>query len=308
MSSPPNRFLQLPIELRIMIYGFAIIDEADITIGSTSRIGTYNDAIDDHDYSPYPGIPKSHKAAVTVGYSAAALSSIEAYRLDACPEEVPASTRRFANPELAHRSLLLTNKQTHLELMKYFPTPPSRRVNLYVQYPHGLHVLSTSMPELAGHAKTIHLAGVYVPRTYSPEHRARIPPAVPPQQGRDVSSGLEGVILPDSAAQLARLIEGQSQHLDLLELRIFYPNPDSYRTVFADHDSAISIALQMVGLASVVVETWRTSTGTGIVLKATRGEENTRRVDSVFRTMQQQGGNPNIGESWIVDPLWPHSD
>jgi hypothetical protein len=102
-----------------------------------------------------------------------------------------------------------------------------------------------------------------------------------------------------------------------LELRIYYPGPDSYSTVWGDDNSPTVVALRNIYAGEVTIEVWRGRWGTGVYLyvvpnkdepnsegsgRAGRGK---RVVSTVWRRLEEgRRGEMNCG-SWIIDPAWP---
>jgi hypothetical protein len=261
-SDSPCPFLDLPLELRLLIYTFAIHEKPTVTVGVAQLTGSYPDIIH-RQYadgrSPYRGIPEGHEPVVRLGYDSSLLSLTK-------PTTIPTGTE-LPQQELwpAHLALKLLNKQIHDETKSHFKIQKNRLTDLFIQYPHGLHVCSTKAPYLVEQAKSLHLAGRYVPRTYVPARAACREPRTP-LPGTDTK--YNGGFKPDEAAQLGDLIDSlfgkEPKHgVQKLEMRIYYPGDDSYSTVWGDDSSPIAIALRNTGYADISIEVWRGKYGCG---------------------------------------------
>ena len=160
----------------------------------------------------------------------------------------------------------------------------------------------------------MHIAGAYLPRTFDPQRAARLGYAVHVPGG-----GYHGGSAPDHAGQLGTLIASlfgpdARQGVKKLELRIYYPGPDSYSTVWGDDSSPTVIALRNVFAGEVTIEVWRGRWGTAVYMYVSPNQEGTgsegerkgrRVVSTVWRRLEEgRRGEKDCG-SGVVDPSWP---
>ncbi|KAF2213207.1 hypothetical protein CERZMDRAFT_84084 [Cercospora zeae-maydis SCOH1-5] len=317
MASTPSTpgkcsFLELPVELRLEIYAHAILDCRHITIGTAQVEGAPADIVHRlyaRACSPYPGIPRGHEPVVDPQYAPALLSPVERATIDATVEPLDAA---FPNTRTSFHALSLVNKQVKNELHTHFSISAQRGTSLWVQYPFGLHVCHTTTPQLLRQSRSVHLAGSYIPRRYSPSRAARLsvrhaPPLEP----------LQGNVVPDSEKQLENLVQSclgpKSQHrVDVVEMRIYYPGDNSYSTVWGDDESPIVVALTNIDRGEIVIEVWRGQSGTGVRLCARPPPEGTlqkkRVVSTVWRKLEEGGRRQPENGSWIVDEHWPECE
>ncbi|KAK4632168.1 hypothetical protein CLAFUW4_02650 [Fulvia fulva] len=298
-------FLELPCELRLLIYGYAVLDSPTITIGTAQLTGTHADIV--HRFygssqSPFPGIPQNHEPVVETRYQSALLSNQATIQLS--PATTEPLNEPYQNTQTAYHILSRLCKQVNHELKSHFSIPSRRQTSLFVQYPHGLHVFHKVTPQLLRQARSVHLAGVYIPSNFSPARAACLGPRNAPAQEK-----LQGTT-PNSAEELGDLIKSMfgpdAQHpIEKLEMRVYFPGEDSYGTVWGDDSSPIVVALRNISLGEISMEVWRGRHATGVYLTATPAKERKRVVSTVWRKLEEGGrGEPARG-SWIVDPKWP---
>ena len=275
--------------------------------------------------NPAPGLPQNHEPVIEGRYDASLLSIthppvISLTPFTSCPPESP----RNSGPHEAHAALLRTNKQIREELVSHFNVAKNRKTSLFVSYPHGLHVLATSTPQLLRQARSLHLAGAYTPRTFDPQRAARLGYSVHPSSHlNNEAQNYHGGTIPPHANQLGTLIASlcgpnARQEVKRLEMRIYYPGPDSYCTVWGDDNSPTVVALRNIYAGEVTIEVWRGRWGTGVYLyaipnTAEMGEAGAggivrrgkRVVSTVWRRLEEgRRGEKGCG-SWVVDPAWP---
>lgn len=211
----------------------------------------------------------------------------------------------YAHVQTAYHTLSLLNKQIADELQSHVANPARRETSLFVNYPSGLHILHTTTPQLLWQSKSVHLAGTYIPRNYNASRAACLGPRHAPQQEK-----LQGGVIPDSVKQLEDLFRScfgptPTQHVQKIEMRIYYPGSAAYSTVWGDDSSPICIALRNVAQAEIDVEVWRGDYGVGVCLIATPTTDKKRAVSTVWRKLEEgRRGQPEKG-SWTVDPHWP---
>lgn len=307
MANPANRciFLELPVELRLGIYSYAILDCKHITIGTAKLVGSSPDIVYrlyGKSRAPYPGIPAQHEPVVETDYCPTFLSAAK-------PATTPASTEptetAYAHTLTAYQTLSLLNRQIAEELRSHFAIPTRRETSLFVSYPYGLHILHTTTPQLLRQSKSVHLAGTYTPRLFCPNSAASLGPAQAPKQAK-----LQGDLVPDSEKQLKDLFRSSfgptsKQQLEMIDMRIYYPGGDSYSAIWTDDKSPVVVALRNVAAGRIGVEVWRGRYGIGVRLTATPTTANERVVSNAWRKLEEgDRGQPGHG-SWIVDPEWP---
>jgi hypothetical protein len=310
MASEPC-FLRLPVELRLNIYSYAILDCTHITIGTAKLQGSHADIIH-RQYGdkrvPYPGIPHQHEPIIEAHYQPDLLSPTEPATIDLSHGDIDPPAEFYTHLRTAYHTLSLLNKQINNELRTHFPIPTRRQSSLFLQYPHGLHILHTTTPQLLRQCKSVHLAGTYISRTYCAPRAARLGAHMLPAQEQ-----LEGNIVPDSEKQLEDLIRSafgpNPRHpLGKFEMRVYFPGTDSYSTVWGDDGSPVVIALRNIAIAEVGMEIWRGRRGTGVYFSAAPSPERRRVVSTVWRRLEEgRNDGPACGD-WVVDPRWPHWD
>ncbi|KAK4505989.1 hypothetical protein PRZ48_003954 [Zasmidium cellare] len=301
-------FLDLPVELRLEIYSYAVLDCRAITVGTARLDGPHHDIIHrlyGNKRSPFPGIPKDHEPVIETRYEASLLSSTHPATIPLTPATVDPPDESYEHTQTAYHTLQLLCKQVNSELTSHFAIPARRQTSLFVQYPSGLHVLHTLTPQLVRQSRSVHIAGTYVPRTYCPPRRACLGAGMAPPQEK-----LQGDVVPDSKGQLDSLIRSlcgpnPTHPVEKLEMRMYYPGEDSYSTVWGDDSSPLVIALRNVAYGEVSIELWRGRYGTGVYMAAKPTGDRRRTVSTVWRKLEEgRHGRPPCG-SWIVDPNWP---
>lgn len=309
MGASACPFLDLPTELRLQIYSDALFTSPAITISSAKVTGAPSDVVyrlHADERAPFPGLPLNHEPVIEDQYDPSLLSATTPAIIPITSE--PSDPPYRDNPHPACVPLLLVNKQITNELKSHFNLHDRRNASLFISYPNGLHVLRTMAPSLIGQARSIHLAGIYHPTTYSPTHRAflasQAPQPIPP------AHNYNGRIMPDSPTQLADTIKAlfgpSARHaVDKLELRIYYPGDDSYSTVWGDDCSPVVLALRNIYTGDIGITVYRGRYGTGVHLSARANEERRRVVSTVWRRLEEgRRGEPACG-SWVVDDRWP---
>lgn len=309
---PRCRFLELPTELRLQIYSETLLTSSIITISSAKLTGECSDVVHrlwGNDRSPFPGIPLKHEPVIEESYDPSLLSVTSPATIPLTPGLADAPGRD--RPRHACPSLLLVNKQIHHELKSHFNLKHARTASLFLSYPSGLHVFRTLAPSLVSQARSVHLAGIYTPTTFSPTHRAYLPPSCSqPNPSLPSTAAYNAKTIPDSPSQLADLIKSlfgpAPRHaIAKLELRIYYPGDDSYSTVWGDDCSPVVVALRNIFTGDIGITVYRGRHGTGVQLGARANRERRRVVSTVWRRLEEgRRGEPRCG-SWVVDELWP---
>lgn len=304
-------FLALPTELRLLIYGFTLLNCQTITIGSAEILGSEPDIVQrlyGQDRLPCSGILRNHEPVIETRYNSSLLSITS-------PAVIPASAPIADDPHGAaydaRLALSLVNTQVKEELKGHLALLQNRRTSLFVQYPHGLHILRSLTPHLLRYTQTVHIAGTYTPQTFRPARGACLPLN---NADADLSEQYHGGVVPDSAAQLGALISSlfgttPVHQIRKLEMRIYYPGHDAYSTVWGDDGSPTVIALRNIYDGIISIEIWRGQHGTGVYLTARHAEsEDGRLVSTIWRRLEEdRQGQPKRG-SWVVDPKWPAWD
>lgn len=303
--------LSLPVELRLHIYSFALLDNPTITIASAELVGKHPDIIHrlyGGKRSPFSGIPQNHEPVVETSYNASLLSITNPAVIPASSASTTPPDESYEHPHTAHSSLSLVNRQIHEELASHFKIPKNKDTSLFLQYPHGLHVCRTLTPHLLRQANTVHIAGAYISRTFCPARAACMGPRQPLPEALDIK--LHGDVTPNSTAQLGDLIKSlfgptPTHVVAKFEMRIYYPGDDSYSTVWGDDSSPVVTALRNINAGEVGIEVWRGRSGTGIYLTARPSQETKRVVSTVWRKLEEgRAREPKCGD-WVVDSRWP---
>ncbi|KXT09288.1 hypothetical protein AC579_9929 [Pseudocercospora musae] len=306
--TPPCPFLDLPCELRLEIYSYAILDGRHITIGIAKLQGAAHHIIHRQygaQRSPYAAIPFDCEPVVETRYCPALLDAVKPATIVLTADTVHPPEHTYEHTRTAYHTLSAVNKQVNEELRTHFAFSTRRQTSLFVQYPHGLHVLHETTPRLLRQSRSVHLAGIYIPRNYCPTRAASL--------GRDHApneESFQGGLVPDSATELGILVKScfgsTAQHpLEKLELRMYYPGEDSYSTVWGDDDSPVCVALRNIHLGEIAIEIWRGTYGTGVYLVATPAKERRRVVSTVWRKLEEgRRGEPICG-SFVLDTNWP---
>ena len=169
MSSSRSFFLELPTELRLQIYDFALSDSDAITITSAAVAG---DDPTEKDYIPrtsIPGLPPNHIPLIRSHYDPSLLSTTNSITVPIDPVEdgIPRSAHHQKNclPHPTPLALLQTSHQIHAELSSHLRL---RRLHtsrgglsLYLSYPYGLLVIKALYPTLLRQARCVYISGYY---------------------------------------------------------------------------------------------------------------------------------------------------
>lgn len=290
--------------------------------------------------SPTPGIPKNHEAVLEAGYNP------ELLRVTSSPQIIDLTGQAQCSPgqgkELSwlqnapHQSLQLVNRQISRELHTHFSIATNRRTSLYIAFPYGLRVLRSLAPGLLRQARSVHLAGVYTTKTFDAAKAVRRPAHWFAPQATWIHGSpeaalkptfLDGSFAPDSAASLEGLIkavfgEEARYPVERLDLRIYYPGPDSYSIVWGDDDSPVCIALRSIPVGQIDIDVWRGQFATGVEVSVTRSlrhadDRSKRTHDTITngssrnvtttwkRLIEGRRGEPECG-TWVVNPTWPY--
>lgn len=271
MADTRCRFLELPMELRLLIYGFAVLNAPVVTVGAAKLVGSGPDLVDrQHGANRYTfkGMPRDYEPVVSEEFDSALLLSPSEIKLTPLTVTPVDTTCSWA----ASKSLQRVNRQINRELQDHVPLPAHRRTSLYVNYPHGLPILQTTAPDFLRQCRSVHLVGSYfAPESTTPRNFGR------PRAGRFVYGYPAPPISPlkphvkaclDTVGHLSQLIgiwfgRAASYPIEMLELRIFFPG-DNHSTIWSE-DSPISIALRNIAKGRIDIVVWRGSRGNGTV-------------------------------------------
>ncbi|KAI5207550.1 hypothetical protein E4T42_02969 [Aureobasidium subglaciale] len=276
-------FLELPLELRLIIYEHAAVEGAAVTIGACELTGKGPDLVHrvyGNKRAPYPGLPPLHEPTVHSGYSSRLLSVSKPAHIDVssalCSPDAPPYHSTLS-------SLLALSHQINAEISTHVRIRNKRKTSLFIQFPLGLHVFKTSCPDFVRQARSIHIAGSY-PKSASPNQSPHL----------------------EQLAHLVSTTLGKSppHPIEKLEARIYFPGADSYPRVWEDSSPA-SVILRNVCGGYIDMEVARGRHGTGIYVSVRPHAENKRVISTVWRRLiEGDGGQPDCGD-WVVDKQWP---
>ncbi|SMY21499.1 unnamed protein product [Zymoseptoria tritici ST99CH_1A5] len=301
--------LELPIELRSAILDYASPSYRTVTVGIAGLEGKRADLVYrqyGRGRSPFPGIPVYSEAVVERKYDASLLSTTDAKTLH-LTSTTPDPTED-TQLETGYKSVILVNKQVNNELKRHFALKTRRQTDLFIQYPHGLHVLQSGAPQLLRRSRTVHIAGTYKPHEFSVQRAARLP-------GHTAEPGWksQGDVIVDTAKELEQLVrtmfksKSSPPSFEKLEMRIYFPGDNSLGVPWCDDDSPIAVALRNVGPVRIELESWRGNEGNAVFLTAYPNGTGRRCVtQSYHRLREGSRGQPEPG-SCVINPDWPGS-
>jgi hypothetical protein len=273
-------FLELPLELRLIIYEHATVDESAVTIGACELTGKGADLVHrvyGDQRAPLPGLPPMHEPAIVSSYSSRLLSVSDPARIDVSLPSSPDSYHSTLS------SLLLLNHQINAELSTHIRPKKNRETSLFVQFPLGLHVFKTKCPDFIRQARSIHIAGSY-PKSASLKQSPHL----------------------DQLAHLVSTTLGKSPRypIEKLETRIYFDGANSYPRVW-DDSSPASVILRNVCGGFIDMEVARGRHGTGVYVSVRPHPENKRIISTVWRRLiEGDNGQPSCGDC-AVDRQWP---
>ena len=118
--------LELPVELRLEIYAYAVLDCREITIGTAKLEGSASNIVHrlyGAGRFPFPGIPEHHEPVLETQYEPSLLSPTR-------PAVIPLTSANADSPEstckhtrTAYHTLSMLCKQVHDELKSHFSIP-----------------------------------------------------------------------------------------------------------------------------------------------------------------------------------------
>ncbi|KAF2491454.1 hypothetical protein BU16DRAFT_529970 [Lophium mytilinum] len=155
--------LELPTELRLAIYDFALSDPDNITITSAPVAGDDPTAPDYIPRNEIPGLPANHVPVVRSCYDASLLSITNPISVDKPQER--GSNGHSGLPHPTSFALLQTSRQINAEVAEHIrfraPKNANSGLSLYTSYPYGLLVLKALYPSLLRQARSVHICGYY---------------------------------------------------------------------------------------------------------------------------------------------------
>lgn len=328
--TPRCQFLELPIEVRLLIYDYAIAETNHITISVAEVEKNVFD--DSTPRETVEGIPGQFVPLVKNGFDRK-MMEIGKVEMIPLPDLLGAKIlngsmdsgygsfqlfdrtyrSEFGRPDhpevplLTAMSLFLTNRQIHDEMTAHIQHPTSERSTLHVNYPYGIIVLETLYPSLLRYAEKICISGWYE-RTGDDEGASNgfAPHPTPGINRPDVSniahthaSSSVYELANSSLARLVRTTLPKTPHptLKSLSFRIFYPRESEYSVIWSCNQSPIPVALKNMCGGKVDMKVLRGGLGNGVVMDVEPMVEK-RSLTTVWRRFQ--GGRGGEGEAWRV--------
>ncbi|KAL1389989.1 hypothetical protein HDK64DRAFT_268948 [Phyllosticta capitalensis] len=319
-------FFDLPLELRLLIYDYALFDQNDITIASAfdagiglavfrdSDSGYASDPDSESGQAAVDGLPPNQLPIVAPCYQPSLLQPVLEMPRDGADDnfvllQSPNRKPRTVGGRLPFASplaLRLTNRQMDRELKWHLHTQQAqaRKYGLYLSYPYGLAVFESQCPDLVHVARSIHISGVYY-RASKHNHNDS-------SRWRQRYDNTDSVYKAANRAlaRIARttMLEDAKAPIDFLEVRIFYPGDRGYRVLWEDDDSPTTIAMRNVAYGQLENCVWTGNGGAGAdLLIFPRGGR--RVVVQRWRKLRERsstrGSNADDIASWVVNPKWP---
>jgi hypothetical protein len=331
--TPRCFFLEIPIEIRLLIFDFALAETNNITIsvaeleknifassGPDETIegipGKYVPLIKNEldakmmeigkvEVISRPGLldGKGPTASMDSGYGSFETSSAVAGGKFGRPNHRPEI------PLLTSMSLFLTNRQIHDEMTAHIIHPTSARSTLNVNYPYGIIVLETLYPCLLRYAEKICISGWYdgqiegtpFDQPTSTRERYRLPLSDTPKEVYDIANS--------ALARLMHTTMGPIQHptLKSISFRVFYPKEEQYSIIWSCNDSPVVVGLRNTCGGKIDMKVLRGNSGNGVVMNITPRSKN-RHLTTTWRKFQgsrikELGAWRNFGNStmWNKD-------
>lgn len=319
--APRCQFLEIPIEVRLLIYGYAIAETKHITI---SVVELEKNIFDDSTpKETIEGIPGQFVPLIKNGFDP---MMMEIGKVETIPLPDILGTRtltgsmdsgygsfdasssvgggKFGRPDvpevplLTAMSLFLTNRQIHEEMTAHIKHPTSARSTLHVNYPYGIIVLETLYPTLLRYVEKICISGWYEgtgdgSRFATPGSAPRDAPTI------SLTNTSESVYeLANSAlARLVRTTLPKVAHptLKSLSFRIFYPREAEYSVIWSCNQSPIPVALKNMCGGKVDMKVLRGGLGNGVVMNV-EPMVDARHLTTVWRRFQ--GSKRRERDAW----------
>lgn len=328
--APRCQFFEIPIEVRLLIYGYAIAETNHITISVAEVERNIFD--DSTPKETVEGIPGQFVPLIRSGFDP---KMMEIGKVEMIPLPDLLGTRtltgsmdsgygsfdafdtssarrggKFGRPEhpevplLTAMSLFLTNRQIHEEMTAHLKHPTSERSTLHVNYPYGIIVLETLYPSLLRYAEKICLSGWYEGAgdsegkgDRSPYERAHTPQ---PNASNITLPNTPDTVYDLANSSLSRLILTtlpRTAHptLKSLSFRIFYPREAEYSAIWSCNQSPIPVALKNMCGGKIDMKILRGGLGNGVVLNVEPMVEK-RLLTTVWRRFQ--GGRSRELNAW----------
>jgi len=333
---PPRcYFLELPTELRLQIYDYALAESESVTIASATVLDEQGESFNSQtSFNSIPELPDDHVPLIKSLHDPGLLSITTPPTIRSPASSFASSTTSVTSLESgssqssqisdfpilddygivsAALSLRRACRYINDELSSHLSHQLTTKSTLHISYPYGLLVLKDRCPQLLRQAKEIHIYGAYavdgdsVRRSQTTDARAtrssqqrREPPSLPavPRSVVEASTSALG--------SLVRTILSPEGHstLEKLELRIYYPYEDSYSQVWSDDNSPVVVALQNTCGGKIEMVCWRGRNGTGLHL-TTKPNPNQRVVSTVWKRMDDWGGEGRGEdcERWVIGDI-----
>ncbi|EKG21014.1 hypothetical protein MPH_01643 [Macrophomina phaseolina MS6] len=329
MRSPPNAkclLLELPVELRLLIYDYALFSADHVTIASglkcsfASPVDSGYESDDGRDSDELiPGLPPDCEPVVLPRFDPDFLHIEQPPIFDNChaqdgapaAAEDPVARYRANLPFGTPLALLQTSRQIKDELTWHLKSQRTqeRKLSLYMTYPYGLLVFQHLCPDLIRLVRSIHISGYYYPPHAQEQVKRAVecrwlqrlytqPPPIDESVIKSANSALK---------KLTRTILSQSPKapMEELEMRIYHPGPKGNELIWRGDgpSSPICVALCNTHGGSIESSVTQGGRGAGAWLKITPNEE--------ARTLTQRwkrfgdGNSKQECEGWVVNPEWP---
>lgn len=303
--------LEIPIEIRLLIFDFALAETNHITISVAElEKNIFNNSEPEETIE---GIPGKYVPLVKNEFDPK-MMEIGKVGLVPLPDLLGARTLtgsmdsgygsfdtssavgggKFGGPNrpeiplLTSMSLFLTNRQIHDEMTAHIKHPTSERSTLHVNYPYGIIVLETLYPSLLRYAEKICVSGWYDSKSDGSLFTSLATPIREPS-GLSLSETPEDVyeIANSALTRLIRTTMGSTQHpaLKSLSFRIFYPREAQYSVIWSCNNSPVVVALKNMCGGKVDMKVLRGNCGNGIVMNVTPGCKN-RHLTTTWRKFQ----------------------
>ncbi|GME40482.1 hypothetical protein GTA08_BOTSDO07844 [Neofusicoccum parvum] len=325
--------LELPVELRLLIYDYALFSQEHLTIATglkcsfQSPVDSGYESDDGRDSDELiPGLPADFEPAVLPRFDPDFLHIDQPPIFDSDADkddarhgvsdhdgdEDPVARHRRNLPFASPLALLQTNRQIKDELTWHLKSQRTqdRKLSLYMTYPYGLLVFQHLCPDVVRLARSIHISGYYYPAHAQEQVKQarecrwmqRLYTQPPPIEEHIVKAANSAL------KRLTRTILSQTPKapVDELEMRVYHPGPKGNELIWRGGEgpsSPICVALCNTHGGSIDSSVTQGGRGAGAWLKITPNEE--------ARTLTQRwkrfsdGNSKEECEGWIVNPEWP---
>ncbi|OJD28869.1 uncharacterized protein BKCO1_1060001 [Diplodia corticola] len=325
--------LDLPVELRLLIYDYALFSHDHVTIGTglkpsfASPVDSGYASDDGRDSDELiPGLPSDFEPVVLPRFDPDFLHLEQPPIFDHCTRDQDEATAAAADddderdpiarlraklPFASPLALLQTNRQIRDELNWHLKSQRTqdRKLSLYMTYPYGLLVFQHLCPDLIRLARSVHISGYYYPTSAHGlvegppacqwiHRRYTQPPPIDVPVIQDANTAL-GLLT------LTTLGEGPKIPVEELELRIYHPGPKGNDQIWRGENpsSPICVALRNTCGGLIDSSVLQGGRGAGAWLKIKPNEE--RRILTQRWRRFTDGNSKAECEGWIVNPEWP---